>query len=229
MPTAVILQYLEQSIADLRLSDDERRELAALLKESTPPEDGLRQVRNRAFAMVRERLGDADVLALLKWLEGVAKALDAVRAPPQAVRSRSFFSPGEACRNAILHRLRSAATQIEICVFTLSDDRIAEEIMAAHRRGVAVRLITDNDKTFDAGSDVDALREAGIAVAIDRSAAHMHHKFALFDRCWLLNGSYNWTRSASLYNEENLIETNDPALLSEFARQFDALWRQLQG
>jgi phosphatidylserine/phosphatidylglycerophosphate/cardiolipin synthase-like enzyme len=100
-------------------------------------------------------------------------------------------------------------------------------VLAAHRRGVAVRLITDNDKVFDNGSDVIALQRAGVPVRVDQSAAHMHHKFALFDQRWLLNGSYNWTRSAATENEENLVLCNDPALLRQFAQAFDALWEQL--
>ena len=40
----------------------------------------------------------------------------------------------------------------------------------------------------------------------------------------LLNGSYNWTRSASSFNEENLVVSSEPFLVQTFARQFDALW-----
>lgn len=225
--TEAVLMHLEASIADARLSDDERRELVAMLRDSGTPEEGLRRVRNRAFELVRMRLGSTDAMALLKWLDGVARALDAVRAPVGLARSEAYFSPGESCLRAIQQRLRSASQDISICVFTLSDDRITGEVLAAHRRGVRIRLITDNDKEFDAGSDIDALRRAGIAVAVDRTAAHMHHKFALFDGQWLLNGSYNWTRSASQYNEENLVLSSEPDLVRTFTVQFAALWAVL--
>ena len=88
--------------------------------------------------------------------------------------------------------------------------------------------MTDNDKEYDLGSDVGRLRNAGIPVAVDRTDAHMHHKFAIFDGAWLLNGSYNWTRSASEFNEENLVLSNDATLLRRFADEFDTLWRELQ-
>ncbi len=219
-----VLAHLEASIADARLSDDERRELMTLLRAAATPEEGLRQVRNRAFDLVRARLDGAEQQSLLKWLDGVARALDAVRAPVAALRNEAFFSPGLSCLRAIQQRLRAARDSIDICVFTLSDDRISEDVLAAHRRGVKVRLLTDNDKEFDAGSDIDRLRHAGVPVAVDRSPAHMHHKFALFDSQWLINGSYNWTRSASEHNEENVIMTNDAALVSAFSAQFALLW-----
>jgi len=91
-----------------------------------------------------------------------------------------------------------------------------------------VRIVTDNDKEFDAGSDIAQLRQAGVPVAVDRTDAHMHHKFALFDGTWLLNGSYNWTRSAAQFNEENLVVHNDPGLVRQFQAQFDTLWTRLR-
>ena len=90
-----------------------------------------------------------------------------------------------------------------------------------------MRLITDNDKEMDAGSDIGRLRDAGVSVAVDRTSAHMHHKFVLVDRVWLLNGSFNWTRSASENNEENLVASNDPELVTQFERRFDSLWCRL--
>lgn len=231
VPVESALAHLEASIADLRLSDEERRELVSLLRAGATPEEGLRRVRNRAFELVRERLvnaaADTGALALLKWLDGVARALDAARGPAGMVRSEAFFSPGEACLRVIVQQLRAARKTVDICVFTLSDDRISAEVLATHRRGVALRLITDNDKEFDSGSDIGMLRNAGVPVAVDRTEAHMHHKFAVIDGEWLLNGSYNWTRGACQYNEENLIRTSEPALVSAFSGMFAQLWAKL--
>ena len=74
---------------------------------------------------------------------------------------------------------------------------------------------------------VAQLRAAGVPTMVDRTSAHMHHKFAIFDGQWLLNGSYNWTRSACAHNEENLVATNDPTLVRQFQGAFDQLWVQL--
>jgi phosphatidylserine/phosphatidylglycerophosphate/cardiolipin synthase-like enzyme len=113
-------------------------------------------------------------------------------------------------------------------VFTITDDRITAAILEAHRRQIGLRIVTDNEKALDPGSDVERLRQAGVPLRIDRTPCHMHHKFALFDGELLLNGSYNWTRSAAENNEENLIVTSEPRLLKEFAGVFDQLWRVLE-
>jgi len=227
-----LLARLGDTLADDRLSDDEKRGLVQALREASPPEEGLRQLRNRAFDLVRDRLAagsDADPLGLLRWLEGVVRALDVGRTGESGKpHASASFSPGPACLQAIQGQLRAARRCIDICVFTLSDDRITDEVLAAHRRGVAVRILTDNDKEFDAGSDIAALRAAGVPVAVDRTDAHMHHKFAIVDGAWLLNGSYNWTRSACFHNEENVVLCNDPGLVRQFQAQFDALWSRLR-
>jgi cardiolipin hydrolase len=90
-----------------------------------------------------------------------------------------------------------------------------------------VRVITDDEKALDLGSDVTALARAGVPVRTDPSPAHMHHKFAVFDRERLLTGSYNWTRGAARDNGENIIVTADPRLIERFARYFERLWESL--
>ena len=223
-PVADLLERIGGSLDDACLTDEEKRSLALILHENPPREEDLRRARNYAFELVRKKAGDAAQLALLKWLEGIIRLLDNSRTPAVPIQQGARFSPGSACLDAICTRLRNTRKHAEICVFTLSDDRISDQVLAAHRRGVAVRLLTDNQKELDSGSDVTRLRDAGIAVAVDCSEAHMHHKFALFDDEWLLNGSYNWTRSACEYNEENLVQSNDPILLKQFSEQFEQLW-----
>ena len=46
----------------------------------------------------------------------------------------------------------------------------------------------------------------------------------LVDGAWLLNGSFNWTRSASVNNEENLLVTDDAVLIGAYRREFEELW-----
>ena len=97
-----LLAQVDATMVDARLSDDERRVLVHTLREASPAEDGLRQLRNRAFDLVRSRTTDPEQLALLKWLEGVVRAIDTGRSPDSVtVRSQAFFSPGTGCLQAI--------------------------------------------------------------------------------------------------------------------------------
>ena len=135
-----------------------------------------------------------------------------------------YFSPSEDCRNAIIREIRNAKAMLKICVFTISDDRITDAILEAHQRSVAITIITDNDKTFDVGSDIEMLSKKGIRIKMDTTTNHMHHKFMVVDDRTVTTGSYNWTNSAARYNQENIIVTADKAAVSAFSKEYDRLW-----
>jgi len=71
------------------------------------------------------------------------------------------------------------------------------------------------------------LSERGLSVVKDVSSSHMHHKFALVDAIFLINGSFNWTRSASKYNNENIAILTNPELTVKFIHKFEEMWRAL--
>lgn len=215
---------LRETLEDKKLSSDEKvelRELAPFLSK-----DETRFLRNKGFALARECIDKdaSQTFKVLKWLEQVVKTLDS-GALENAVESSAHFSPGDECRRKIIDLCHQAKKSIDICVFTISDDTLSEAIYKAHQRGVEVRIITDNDKSDDLGSDVDDMMSKGVNIRKDHSPNHMHHKFAVFDNAILLNGSFNWTRSASRYNQENIVVSGEVAIVEDFKRTFEALWR----
>lgn len=225
MKTSEIEKLLRATHEDGRLSRREVKTLRAL--SETLEERERAWARDRAFKIGQEALATEDPMAVLAWVEEVQKAL-LPPVPAEAAPSQAYFSPGLACLGAIQDRLRAAQRSVDICVFTITDDRISDLIIDTGKRGVSVRIISDNDKATDLGSDVFQLQnEEGIEVRMDRTEHHMHHKYAVFDSAILLTGSYNWTRSAAQYNAENLLVTQDRRLLTSFGAAFEELWRDL--
>lgn len=218
--------WLTRTLDDRRFSRGERQALAGFAGASGPGADR-GAIRRRAFEIAREALTSPDDRAIVGWLEEVVAALrdrEEAGGPAATARAEAHFSPGDDCPRAILRLLDGARRSVDACVFTITDDRLADGLIAAHRRGVAVRVVTDDAKAEDRGSDVDRLGSAGIPIRVDRSPFHMHHKFAIVDAATLLDGSYNWTRGAALDNEENLIIVDDPRLVAPFADTFGRLW-----
>ena len=225
-----LITALEATFDDIKLSNDEKYNLRDLFKQYQDDLEVLNFVRNSAFKIVQDHLrqSESQGIIALKWLEKVIKVLDTVKAPVITTPiSDAYFSPGDVCKNKIISCLRSASQTIEICVFTISDNDIRDEILSAHQRGVQVRVITDNDKANDRGSDVDFLESQGVPLRVDKTDNHMHHKFAIFDQAILLNGSFNWTRSASIYNDENITVQNDKILTKKFSIYFEKMWKKL--
>jgi cardiolipin hydrolase len=225
MTTPEIDQILRSTLGDMRLSGGERRALGEVLADVAPDAQQLAFLRHRAFALAREQVLAPDARQALDWLEEVIKVLQAQALPvTDPVVTEAHFSPGSDCPRTIAGLFARARKTADVCVFTITDDRISTALLDAHRRGVAVRLITDNDKALDLGSDIEAFRQAGVPLRLDRTMYHMHHKFALFDGALLLTGSYNWTRGAAEQNLENFIVTGDRSLVAAFSRTFARLW-----
>lgn len=95
--------------------------------------------------------------------------------------------------------------------FTKKD--IAEALLRAKARGVAVRGIMDRGQSArGAQADVVAmLRGAGIPIEFQKHATGiMHLKLIVTDHAYAL-GSYNWTSSATFVNDEILeVGTAEP-------------------
>ncbi len=217
---------LRQTLEDGRLSRSERRALGELLAEQPRDPLELAVLRARVFELARERLRHPEDREVLAWVEEVVKTfLVAAPAPARpAGRAEAWFSPGGDCHERIVALFEGARRRVDACVFTITDDRVARAMLGAHRRGVALRVITDDDKCWDRGSDIEKLVDAGVPVRFDPDPAHMHHKFAIFDGELLLTGSYNWTRGAAEHNWENLIALDDDRLVTPFSRVFEQLW-----
>jgi cardiolipin hydrolase len=217
---------LAETFEDFVLSPEEK----GLLRDSFQPFQydisTLQYARNKAFTLVRQQFEQSpeNHVESLKWLEGVIKTIDSVRQEHSLKKSKAYFSPGTSCVDKIIASLNSAKETLDICVFTISDDVISKAIIGAHERGVKVRIITDDDKADDMGSDIAEFVTAEIEVKTDDGPSHMHHKFAIFDGEILLNGSFNWTRSASRNNNENIIVDATPHLVTSFQETFDLLW-----
>jgi phosphatidylserine/phosphatidylglycerophosphate/cardiolipin synthase-like enzyme len=220
---------LSRTLADRRLTGSERDALVQVFAGEHLDDNRRSALRHRVFELARQEMLTEDAKQVLGWVEEVVKLLltPATR-PSTATHSEAYFSPHDDCTGRIIRLFGEARATADLCVFTITDDRLSDALLAAHRRGVRLRIITDNDKAHDLGSDIERFRAAGIAVREDRTPFHMHHKYAIFDGKWLLNGSFNWTRGAARDNQENIVVTNDANLLSMFAGAFERLWGELE-
>ncbi|GAB4396679.1 MAG: phospholipase D-like domain-containing protein [Microscillaceae bacterium] len=226
MQIETILELFEKTFEDRQLTRVERQALSQILQDTTLSTQNIGYLRNQIFTFAKEHLLSFSALQVLDWLEKANKLLNSQQ-KAELRPAEAYFSPGEDCRQALLRYIRQARHQLWVCVFTISDDLITEALQEAFRRKVDVRILTDDDKSFDKGSDIRALAQAGVLVKMDNTPNHMHHKFALIDQEILITGSYNWTRSAARYNHENVVILYEPALLNSFTREFESLWEKM--
>jgi phosphatidylserine/phosphatidylglycerophosphate/cardiolipin synthase-like enzyme len=148
---------------------------------------------------------------------------------------QACFSPQGKCSAYILREIDQAKKELLVAVYAFTNDELANALVQAKKRGVAIQVVIDRD--FDVRTDnskgkffesnkIPLRRVAGTRVkSLERDAGLMHQKFAIIDRKTLLTGSYNWTHSAENSNDENLLLFRDAGPLAEEYRQaFLRLW-----
>jgi phosphatidylserine/phosphatidylglycerophosphate/cardiolipin synthase-like enzyme len=217
-------RIFRQTLDDRRLSRGERQGLAALVAELDPGTEERAAYLGRAFEAAAGAMSRHTDREVLDWLLAVTKTVTLAPAPGSTEVAEALFGPRQNCAERLRSLIAESAASIDVCVYTFTDNSLARAILAAHGRGLKVRLITDDEKSLDPGSDVFPLRDAGVAVRFDASLDHMHHKFAVFDRRLVVTGSYNWTRSAAENNHENILITGQARLVQAFHDEFERLW-----
>lgn len=150
-----------------------------------------------------------------------------------------FFSPDDSVQKALLHLIEQEQESIRIATFTFTDGDVAEALIAAKNRGIAIDIIADAGCVTGRFGKIPLLQEQGFNVFVydpdykknnkkSFSASIMHNKFLIFGRN-LLNksivwtGSFNITKSAHSQNQENVIVLDDAQVIQKYARQFEVL------
>lgn len=220
-----VIQKFKESIEDNVFTSSEKKDLKQLIREKLFSKREMDFLRSQIFDLAREYESKLSKPSLINWIEETNKLT--LVTDMEENSAVAYFSPGDSCKSAIITQLRAAISSVKICVFTISENDISDEILSAHKRGIGVKILTDNDKSLDRGSDIEMLHNNNVSVRMDRTEYHMHHKFCIVDKKTLITGSYNWTRSASERNQENIIVTQNPLLVKSFLSEFDKLSDQL--
>ena len=220
-----IIEYFQKSIDDMKMSGSEKKALNEILGESNINKQKLLLLHSEIFKIAGSRINGHENYQIVKWLEKASKIIIQNINP---TGGEVYFSPGEDCVNAVISNIKKAKRKIDICLFTISDNKIAHAIKECFANGIKIRIITDDDKTGDMGSDIFHLNRVGVEIKIDWTRHHMHHKFATIDEKKVLTGSFNWTRSASEYNHENLLITENKSIVTAYQREFNKLWREMR-
>jgi phosphatidylserine/phosphatidylglycerophosphate/cardiolipin synthase-like enzyme len=143
-----------------------------------------------------------------------------------AIRIENYFSPEDGVAQHVVERLNTAQQQIDFLAFSYTSDPIADAMIERYSAGVPVRGVFENRNAGGIGAEFDKLRQARIDVWDDGNCYTMHHKLMIIDGRTVITGSYNFTGRAEDTNDENLIIIDDPTLASQFAAEFERVYRQ---
>lgn len=133
-------------------------------------------------------------------------------------------APGEEIRAMLRGALVRARKRVMGEIYTLTDPEVVALLVAAHRRGVEVRVLLDPNQVYNRHAYA-ALREGGVDVRwypVPRGVL-LHAKIGLFDGLLVL-GSANWTLSGLGVNHELDIETSEAGAVDAYRSRFEADW-----
>ena len=116
----------------------------------------------------------------------------------------------------------SADRTLDVAAHEIDHPLIAAALIDAHRRGVAVRVVTDSDYLHSFGPL--ALRPEGIPVRGDGRSALMHDKFIVKDGHSVWTGSFNLTVAGAERNGNNAVVIEAPRVAANFAEKFRWFW-----
>lgn len=124
---------------------------------------------------------------------------------------------------ALIGIIDNSKKDLAIAIYMLDLDEVADAILAANRRGVRVRVVTDRD-SLNESATMQRLQNAGISIVADRSQALMHNKFMVVDEKAVWSGSYNWTPSCTYRNDNDAIYIESSQLAEDYLQEFDEMY-----
>lgn len=130
------------------------------------------------------------------------------------------FTPPSGCSKVITEIIDKASISIYVQAYGFTDVDIADSLIAAHKRGVQVKILLDKSNLYSKYSKLAKIKSAGIDVLIDNVPGIAHNKVMIIDEYIVITGSFNFSKNADYKNAENVIIINDPII----ARQYLQNW-----
>jgi len=137
-----------------------------------------------------------------------------------------YYGPDDAPLDRLTTLYRRATRYLYVAVYGLTSPRAVEAMVAAKKRGVDVRLITDLQRTEDVKqrTALHTLHLAGIPILVNEHDGLMHLKQVVIDDEVNTTGSMNHTTSGNRYNDERLDVITDHAITVKAREKFLAMW-----
>lgn len=133
----------------------------------------------------------------------------------------ALFSPQDNIEQAIVAAIGRANKQILVQAYLLTDNKISDALIAAHKRGVAVQVMLDAERSKAKASDGQRMSDAGIEVRLETAYENAHNKVMILDGALLISGSYNFTYAAQFKNAENImLIKNAPQLIAQYTQNW---------
>jgi phosphatidylserine/phosphatidylglycerophosphate/cardiolipin synthase-like enzyme len=138
----------------------------------------------------------------------------------------TYFSPDDSPAERIIDLILAAEDNIAFMYYSFTSDGIADALIYQANQGLQIQGVLDAyQERTGLGGEYQRFRELGMDVFLDGHPEKMHHKVMVIDGEIVITGSYNLTRSAELYNDENVLVIHDRQVAEVFLAEFDWIYQ----
>ncbi|MFT5432399.1 MAG: phosphatidylserine/phosphatidylglycerophosphate/cardiolipin synthase-like enzyme, partial [Myxococcota bacterium] len=153
---------------------------------------------------------------------------------PGTIDVTAEFSPNGQPLSRVREALAGADHSVFFMVFSFTHKDIASDLLALHASGVEVAGIFDESQANGSHSKDEELAAAGIPTYLDGNknssgfaGGKLHHKVMIIDagtdsEPTVITGSFNWSTSATEYNDENLLVLRGAEIVQPFLAELCA-------
>ncbi|MBL8100401.1 MAG: DUF1669 domain-containing protein [Anaerolineales bacterium] len=139
----------------------------------------------------------------------------------------TYFSPDDVAQPKLVDIITTANESIYFMAFSFTADPIGDVIRKRAQDGVTVAGVMDEEQVkSNIGTEFDPFRQAGLDVYRDGLAGQMHHKTIIIDESIVITGSYNFTNSAEVRNDEYVLVIYNEMITSLFIDEFQRIYKQ---
>lgn len=160
-----------------------------------------------------------------------ASAFEADHAVPATGIIEYAFTPGGDAAGLVISTIKRARDAIYVQAFSFTHKGIAQALVDAAARGVALQVIADQGQIDSGGDKVLPFLAAGnVEVSVDGEHGAAHNKVIIVDpesmQGAVITGSFNFTFAAQYRNAENVLVLRGNR---ELARAYLDNWRRHRG
>lgn len=158
------------------------------------------------------------VVLFLMWLAAVS--------PAGGATLEVYYGPEDLPGEKVVALYEQARRYIYVAMYGFTYPPAVKALVAARKRGVDVRVLTDREKLNDPKqrAALETLRLAGIPVQVNLHESLMHLKQVVVDDAVNTSGSMNQTTSGNQYNDERLDLITDPESSKKAREKFLRMW-----
>ena len=118
--------------------------------------------------------------------------------------------------------INGAQSTIDGAMYQFNLQDVADALIAAHNRGVKIRIAYDNEYT-EPDPQMKQVIDAGIQAVPDERSAFMHDKFFVIDGQTVWTGSWNVTTNDTFRNNNNALIIRSTQLAQNYTAEIDEM------